>query len=59
MISNLKEDSNKQTNDVRESTEGLDEKVSDMDEKFSKNIGILKKTKNKQKSWKLKLQEIK
>jgi hypothetical protein len=41
VISDLKEDSNKQTNKVRKSIQGLIKKVSNMEEKFSKETEIM------------------
>jgi hypothetical protein len=43
MISDLKEDSNKQINEVRKSIQNLDEKIPNRDEKFSKEIEIWRK----------------
>jgi hypothetical protein len=42
VISDFKEDSNKQINEVRKSIEYLEKKVSNMDEKFSKEMKIVK-----------------
>jgi uncharacterized protein YeaO (DUF488 family) len=43
MINALKEDSNKQINEVRKSIQDLDKKVSNMKEKFSKEMENMKK----------------
>jgi hypothetical protein len=43
MIKDLKEDSNNQINEVRKSTQHLHKKVSNMEEKFSKEKLIMKK----------------
>jgi hypothetical protein len=42
MISKLKEDSNKQINEVRKSIQYLDKKVSNIEEKFSQEMTIMK-----------------
>jgi hypothetical protein len=47
MIRDLKENSNKQINEVRKSIQDLDKKVSNMEEKFSKEMEIMKKIKVK------------
>jgi hypothetical protein len=44
MISDLKEDSAKQINEIRKSIQDLDKKVSNMEEKFSNKVEIIKKT---------------
>jgi hypothetical protein len=50
MINDFKEDSTNTVNEERKLIQYLDEKVSNMDEKFSEEIEILKKkTKQKQK----------
>jgi DNA-binding ferritin-like protein len=41
MISDLKEDSNKQINEVRKSIQDLNKKVSNVEEKFSKEMEIM------------------
>jgi hypothetical protein len=43
MISDLKQDSNKKINKVRKSIQDLDKKLSNMNEKFSKEMEIMKK----------------
>jgi ribosome biogenesis protein Nip4 len=43
MIRDFKEDSNKQKNEVRKSIQDLDNKVSIMEEKFSKEMEIVQK----------------
>jgi hypothetical protein len=47
MIRNLKEDSNKQISEVRKSTQNLNKKVSNMEEKFSKEMEIMKNNQEK------------
>jgi peptidoglycan hydrolase CwlO-like protein len=42
MISDLKEDSNKQISEIRKSIQNLDKKVRNMEEKFSKEMEIMK-----------------
>jgi hypothetical protein len=42
MIRDLKEDSNKQLNKVRKSIQDIDKKASNMEEKFSKEMVIMK-----------------
>jgi DNA-binding ferritin-like protein len=46
MINDLKEDSKKQINEVRKSSQDLDKKVSNMEEKFIKEMEIMKKSRN-------------
>jgi hypothetical protein len=43
MITDLKEDSNKQIDETRKSIQDLDKKVSNMEEKFSNEMEIMKK----------------
>jgi TATA-box binding protein (TBP) (component of TFIID and TFIIIB) len=40
-LSNLKEDLSKQINEVKKSTQDLDKNVSNMEEKFSKEIEVM------------------
>jgi predicted nucleic acid-binding Zn-ribbon protein len=42
MISDLKEDSAKQINEIRKSIQDLDKKVSNIEEKFSKEMKTMK-----------------
>jgi hypothetical protein len=48
LISDLKEDSNKQMTEVKNSIQDLDEKLDNLDKKFSKEIEILKKKTKKE-----------
>jgi hypothetical protein len=49
MINDLKEDSNKQVNEVRKSTQDLYKKVSNINEKFRKEIETVKKEEEEEK----------
>jgi predicted secreted Zn-dependent protease len=46
MISDIKDDSNKRINEARKSIQDLDNKISNMEEKFMKQMKITKKKKN-------------
>jgi hypothetical protein len=45
MINDFKEDSNQQLNEIRKSTEDLDKKFINVDEKFNKEMLIVEKPK--------------
>jgi hypothetical protein len=47
LIHDIKEDSNKGMSGIRKSIQDLDKKVSNTDEKFSKEIEIREKSRNK------------
>jgi peptidoglycan hydrolase CwlO-like protein len=59
MISDLKEDSNKEINEVRKSIQNLDKKVSNIEKKFNKEMEIIKSNQVEMSKMKTSLNQIK